>query len=328
MRTSFLTRRQWGRVAIAAGVAAAAGRTLAQAWPSRPIRIIYPYSGGGVGDAMIHFLEVPLEQKLGQAFFLDIRAGAAGNIGAGEAVRAAPDGHTFLMGATANLAVNQYLFKLNFDPLTQLEPVVAVADAPLIAIVGPGVKAASLKQLAEQVRMPGSRFNYGSPGAGSPTHLAGASFSLANGNTVEHIAFKGTAPMVQAMLSGDVQMAFPTLTPVLSQLKAGKLRALAVLSKQRLPELPDVPTAAEAGFADFLFGNWWVLSAPKGTDSAIINRLSTEVRQLLADPAIRARFAEIGHVPMGLGPAETVAFVRAEAAKYKSLIERTGIKIE
>lgn len=316
------------RVLTAVAMACAVPSVLAQTWPSKPVRIIYPYAGGGVGDAMFHFMKAPLEQKFGQAFFLDLKAGAGGNIGASEAARAAPDGHTFMMGPTANLAVNQYLFKLNFDPLAALEPVVAVAEAPLIAIVGPGVSATSLKQLAEQVRMPGSRFNFGSPGAGSPTHLAGASFSLANGNAVEHIAFKGTAPMVQAMLSGDVQLAFPTLTPVLGQLKAGKLRALAVLSKQRLPELPDVPTAAEAGFPDFLFGNWWALSAPKGTDPAIINQLSTEVRQLLADPAIRARFFEIGHVPMGLNPAETTAFVRAEAAKYKALIERSGIKIE
>lgn len=328
MTTVSRHRRNIGRLALALACAPLAGMARAQAWPSRPIRVVYPYAGGGVGDAMFRFIEGPLEQKFGQAFFVDMKAGAAGNIGTSEVVRAAPDGHTFLLGATANHAVNQHLFKLNYDPVAQLDPVVAVAEAPLLCVVGPGVTATSLKQLADQVRAPGSRFNYGSPGAGSPTHLAGASFALANGNTAEHIAFKGTAPMVQAMLAGDVQMAFPTLTPVLGQLKAGKLRALAVLSKQRLPELPDVPSAVEAGFPDFIYGNWWVLSAPKGTDPAVINRLSAEIRTLLADPAIRAKFAEIGHLPMGLGPAETTAFIRAESAKYKTLIERTGIKIE
>lgn len=328
MTLATISRRSLGRFGLAVGLASLGRSASAQAWPSRPIRVIYPYQGGGVGDAMIHLMEPVLEQRFKQAFFLDIKSGAAGNIGTAEAVRAAPDGYTLLMAPTANYSVNQYLFKLGFDPLTQLDPVVAIAEAPLIAVVGPGVTTSSLKQISEQVRAPGSRFNYGSPGAGSPTHLAGASFSLLHGNVMEHISFRGTAPMVQAMLSSDVQIAFPTLTPVLGQLKAGKLRALAVLSKQRLPELPDVPTAAEAGFPDLVFGNWWVLSAPRGTDPALINRLSAEIRQLLTDPAMRAKFGEIGHVPLGYGPAETAAFVRAEAGKYKSLIERTGIRLE
>lgn len=328
MAVGTLGRRKFAQFGLAFGAAALGPSGWAQGWPSRPIRIVYPYAGGGVGDAMFRFLEAGLEQRFAQAFFLDIKAGAAGNIGTGEVVRAAADGHTLLMAPTANNSVNQYLFKLGFDPLAQLEPVVAIADAPLLAVVGPGVTATSLRQFSEQVRAPGSRFNYGSPGAGSPTHLAGASFSLAHGSGMEHIAFKGTAPMVQSMLANDVQIAFPTLTPVLGQLKAGKLRALAVLAKQRLPELPDVPTTAEAGFPDLVFGNWWVLSAPKGTDPAVVNRLSTEIRQLLADPAVRAKFAEIGHVPLGYGPGETAAFVRAEAAKYKTLIERTGIRLD
>lgn len=323
-----IDRRRLAQIALAFASAPLATATRAQSWPGRPVRVVYPYAGGGVGDAMFRFLEGPLRQKFGQAFFMDIKAGAGGNIGAGEVARAAPDGHTLLMAPTANYSVNQYLFKLGFDPLTQFEPIATVANAPLLAVVGPDVAATSLRQLADLVRAPGSRFNYGSPGAGSPTHLAGASFALANGNTMEHIAFKGTAPMVQSMLAGDVQLAFPTLTPVLGQLKAGRLRALAVLARQRLPELPDVPSVVEAGFPDLVFGNWWMLAAPRGTDAAVVARLGAEVRQLLADPAIQAKFAEIGHVPLIMGPAESAAFVRAEAAKFKTLIERTGIRIE
>ena len=323
-----IDRRRLAQIALALASAPLSNAARAQSWPGRPVRVVYPYAGGGVGDAMFRFLEGPLRQKFGQAFFIDIKAGAGGNIGAAEVARAAPDGHTLLMAPTANYSVNQYLFKLGFDPLTQFEPIATVANAPLLAVVGPDVAATSLRQLADLVRAPGSRFNYGSPGAGSPTHLAGASFALANGNTMEHIAFKGTAPMVQSMLAGDVQVAFPTLTPVLGQLKAGRLRALAVLARQRLPELPDVPSVVEAGFPDLVFGNWWMLAAPKGTDAAVVARLGAEVRQLLADPAIQAKFAEIGHVPLIMGPAESAAFVRAEAAKFKTLIERTGIRIE
>ena len=329
MRTSnSVTRRQVGRVAIAAGLAAATGSTLAQTWPGKPIRIVYPYAGGGVGDAIFRLFEPSLEQRLKQSFFIENKAGAAGNIGTSDAVHATPDGYTFLLAPTGNYSVNQYLFKLGFDPLSQLEPVVAIADAPLLAVVSPGVTATSLKQLSDQVRATGSRFNYGSPGAGSPSHLAGASFSLMHGNAVEHISFRGTAPMTQSMLSNDVQMAFPTLLAVAAQVKAGKLRPLAVLSKQRIPELPEVPTAAEAGFPELLFGNWWVLSAPKGTAPSVISRLSTEIRQLMADPEIKRKLLDMGQVPLGYGPAETAAFMRAESTKYKTLIERTGIRLD
>lgn len=329
MRTSnSVTRRQVGRVAIAAGLAAATGSTLAQTWPGKPIRIVYPYAGGGVGDAIFRLFEPSLEQRLKQSFFIENKAGAAGNIGTSDAVHATPDGYTFLLAPTGNYSVNQYLFKLGFDPLSQLEPVVAIADAPLLAVVSPGVTATSLKQLSDQVRATGSRFNYGSPGAGSPSHLAGASFSLMHGNVVEHISFRGTAPMTQSMLSNDVQMAFPTLLAVAAQVKAGKLRPLAVLSKQRIPELPEVPTAAEAGFPELLFGNWWVLSAPKGTAPSVISRLSTEIRQVMADPEIKRKLLDMGQVPLGYGPAETAAFMRAESTKYKTLIERTGIRLD
>jgi tripartite-type tricarboxylate transporter receptor subunit TctC len=317
-----------GRFAIAAGLAAATGSALAQTWPGKPIRIVYPYAGGGVGDAIFRLFEPSLEQRLKQPFFIDNKAGAAGNIGTGDAVNAAPDGYTFLLAPTGNYSVNQYLFKLGFDPLSQLEPVVAIADAPLLVVVSPGVTATSLKQLSDQVRATGSRFNYGSPGAGSPSHLAGASFSLMHGNAVEHISFRGTAPMTQSMLSNDVQMAFPTLLAVAAQVKAGKLRPLAVLSKQRIPELPEVPTAAEAGFPELLFGNWWVLSAPKGTAPTVISRLSTEIRQLMADPEIKRKLVDMGQMPLGYGPAETAAFIRAESIKYKTLIERTGIRLD
>jgi len=323
-----VTRRQVGRFAIAAGLAAATGSALAQTWPGKPIRIVYPYAGGGVGDAIFRLFEPSLEQRLKQPFFIDNKAGAAGNIGTGDAVNAAPDGYTFLLAPTGNYSVNQYLFKLGFDPLSQLEPVVAIADAPLLVVVSPGVTATSLKQLSDQVRATGSRFNYGSPGAGSPSHLAGASFSLMHGNAVEHISFRGTAPMTQSMLSNDVQMAFPTLLAVAAQVKAGKLRPLAVLSKQRIPELPEVPTAAEAGFPELLFGNWWVLSAPKGTAPTVISRLSTEIRQLMADPEIKRKLVDMGQMPLGYGPAETAAFIRAESTKYKTLIERTGIRLD
>lgn len=325
---SIITRRQLGLAALAVTLNPMNRAVAAEAWPSKTVRVVYPYSGGGVGDAVFRLFDAGLQERFKQAFVIDYKAGAAGNIGTGEVVRAAPDGYTFLMAPTGNYSVNQHLFKLGYDPLVQLEPVVAIADAPLLAVVAPGVTATSLKQLSDQVRVSGSRFNYGSPGAGSPSHLAGASFSLMHGNVIEHISFRGTARMVQSMLSNDVQMAFPTQLAVGGQLKAGRLRALAVLSKQRLPGLPDVPTAAEAGFPELVFGNWWVLSAPKGTDPAVIEQVSAEIRKSLDEASIKGRLAEMGQVPLGYAPAETAAFMRAESTKYKNLIERTGIRLD
>jgi tripartite-type tricarboxylate transporter receptor subunit TctC len=304
------------------------GVASAQDWPGKPIRIVSPYAAGGVGDTIFRLLSPALEARLGQRFLIDNKTGAAGNIGAQEVVRAAPDGYTFLMAPTANYVVNQHLFKLDFNALTQLDPVTTIATAPLIAVVGAKVTATTLQQFATQSKVPGTKFNFGSPGAGSPTHLAGAYFALAQANGMEHIAYRGTPPMTQALLAGDIQLAFPTLTPVVGQLKAGTLKAVAVMASQRLAELPNVPTAAEAGFPDMLFGNWWTLAAPKGTDTRILNRLHQEIRTLLADPAIVAKLLEIGHVPMGLGPAESSAFMRTESAQFKSLIDRTGIRVD
>jgi tripartite-type tricarboxylate transporter receptor subunit TctC len=300
----------------------------AQDWPTKPIRIVSPYAAGGVGDTIFRLIAPAMEAKLGQRFVIDNKTGAAGNIGTAEVVNSKPDGYTFLFAPTANFAVNQHLFpNLGFNPSTQLDVVYTVAEAPLIAVTGP-TGAATLKEFASQARSNPQKFNFGSPGAGSPTHLAGVSFSQIAGNTMQHIAYRGTPPLVLAMLSGDVQLAFPTLTPVVTQLKSNRLKAIAVMSNQRMPELPNVPTTVEAGFPELVFGNWWVLAGPKGVDPKIIEKLASEIRAVLADPATRAKLNDIGHVANNLGAAETAAFIRTESARYKTLIERNAIKLD
>lgn len=323
-----LTRRTTLSFATGLMLLAAASGAQAQDWPNKPIRIISPYAAGGVGDTIFRVIAPTLEAKLGQRFVIENKTGAAGNIGTAEVVNARPDGYTFLFAPTANFAVNQHLFgNLSFDAETQLEPVSVVAEAPLIAVASMNAPN-TLKDFVAQARSNQGKFNFGSPGAGSPTHLAGVSFSQLAGNTMVHIAYRGTPPLVMAMMAGEVQLAFPTLTPVGAQLRSGKLKALAVMGNQRSPELPGVPTAAEAGFPEMVFGNWWVLAAPKGTDPKTVARLNAEVRAALADPAIKTRLAEIGHVALNMSPAESATFIRSESARFKTLIERNGIKLE
>ena len=302
---------------------------LAQDWPSKPIRVVIPFAAGSVSEAIFRTISPGVETNLGQRFVVESKPGADGAIGTGEVVRAAPDGHTLLLGPTAVFAVTPHMFRnLGFDPLTALDPISLLADAPLLAVIAAGVPANSLQELAQYVRANPGKFNYGSPGSGSPAHLTGAAFSQQTGNSMVYVPYKGTPPMVQALLAGDIQVAFPTLTGIIGPVKAGKLRVLAVMARARMAELPDVPTTVEAGFSQLVAGNWWVLAAPRGTNSRIIERLAAEFRTAMAEPSVRKRVSDFGHVAIGLAPAETAGFLKSESARYKSIVELGGIKPE
>ena len=203
-----------------------------------------------------------------------------------------------------------------------------IADAPLLAIVNPAVPARTLAELIIHLRANPGKFNYGAPNSGSPTHLTGAALSQFTGNSMVYIAYKGVAPMVQALLANDLQVAFPGLSGVVAQLKAGKLRALAVMAKERMAELPEVPTMVEAGFPQLTGTNWWAMAAPRGTPARIIDRLAAEVRAVLAEPEVRKRFAGLGHAAVGMTPAETAAFIKAESARYREIIEKGKITLQ
>jgi tripartite-type tricarboxylate transporter receptor subunit TctC len=316
-------------VASSAAHAQPASTGSGQAWPSKPIHVVVPNTAGSVGEVILRALAPQVEARLGQRLLVDNKPGAAGNIGTAEVVRAAPDGYTLLLAPTANYSVNQHLFKdLGFDPLAALEPIAMLAEAPLLAVVNAGVPARSLKELAAHIRANPGKLNYGAPGTGSPSHLTGALFSQMTGNAMVYVPYKGIAPMVQALLADDIQVTFPTITTVLGALKSGRIRVLAVMGRERLPELGDVPTTVEAGFPELVFGNWWVLSAPHGTDARIVERLAAEVDAALADPSVRKRIRDAGHVPSGLARAETAAFLRAESARYKAIVETGRIKPE
>jgi tripartite-type tricarboxylate transporter receptor subunit TctC len=325
MVTAFLWRLSF---TLALGAAAALS-AWAQDWPVKPIRVIYPYSAGGVGDTSFRIMAGPVESRLGQRFVIEAKPGAAGNIGAAEVARAAPDGYTLLIASTAQFSVNQFLFRnLGFDPLVAFEPVSIYADAPLVVLVNSAVPARSLKEFVEHAKINTGKLNFGSPGTGSPSHLTGELLSQLTGRGLVYVPYKGTPPLVQAILANDIQMMVATLGTNVAHVKSGRLRALAVTAKDRIPEIPDVPTTPEAGFSELLASNWWGLAAPKGTERRIVEQLAGEMRSALADPAIRARIGELGMIPVGGTPAEFARHMRAEAERWKSVIERGGIRTE
>jgi tripartite-type tricarboxylate transporter receptor subunit TctC len=318
------------RAWVAAGLLCIASfSAAAQEYPSKPIRLIIPFAAGSIAEVIFRTLALVAEPSLGQRFIIESKPGADGNIGMADAVRSAPDGYTLVLAPTANFAVMAHLHKdLNFDPLVNLDPITVLAETWPLATVGPNVPVKSLKELAELVRANPGKFNYGSQGQGSPTHLIGAAFSQLTGNSMVHIPYKGTPPMMQAMLAGDIQVVFASLGSVLPQLKAGKVRAVAVMGRTRQPELPDLPTAVEAGFPQLVMSNWWVLAAPKGTSPRIVERLHAEMRKALDDPNSRKRLAELAHIPVGMGPAEAPAFLKSESARYGDIIRKGNIRLE
>ena len=301
----------------------------AQAWPEKPIRLILPYAPGGVPEAIFRTLSPGLEVRLGQRFIVEARPGGDGAIGGGAVARATPDGYTLIIAGTGLMSVTSHINKnLGFDPLGAFDVIATLAEAPPLAIVHPSMPVRNLDELVSYLLANPGKFNYGAQNSGSPTHLTGAALSQMTGNSMVYIAYKGTAPLVQAMLANDIQVAFPTLSGIGPHIKAGKLRALAVMARQRMAELPDVPSALEAGFAQLVGTNWWAMSAPRGTPPAIIERLSSEVRLGLGEDEVRKRLAALGHSPLVMTHAESAAFVRSESARYKEIVEKGRISLQ
>lgn len=294
----------------------------AQEWPAKPIRVVIPNTPGGVSEVIFRAMSPGVETRLGQRFFIDNKPGADGAIGSADVARAAPDGYTLLLAPTANHAVLQHMYKnLSFDPITSFEHIGLLVEAPLILTVSANLPSRSMKEFIEFIRANPGKYNYGSPGSGSPAHLTMAQISQSTGDSMVYVPFKGTAPLALSMLAGDVHASTFSLVAVHGHLKAGKLRALAVTSKQRMADIPDVPTTAESGFPQYSGTNWWVVSAPRGTSTRIVDRLWSEFRSSLSDTEVQKRILATGHVPIPAGPADTVSFIRAEAARYKKIVD-------
>jgi tripartite-type tricarboxylate transporter receptor subunit TctC len=300
----------------------------AQDYPSKIIHIIVPYAPGSVGDTTARLVAAAIEPRLGQRVLVETRPGAGGNIGAAAVASAAPDGHTLLLGATNNFAINQFLYSsMTFDPMTAFAPIMLVADVPSVIFVSGAVPASTFRDFVEYARANPGKLNFASPSAGTTPHLAGELLNQLAGIRMVHVPYRGAGPAMLALVAGEVQMYMVGLVSGQPHLASGKIKALAVAAPQRLPGLPDVPTTAEAGFPQFKASNWWGLAAPKGTPRPIIERLNREIAAALTEPGLKARFEEAGLVPVASSPEAFAAQIREDAALWQKTIQSAGLTL-
>lgn len=299
----------------------------ADTYPNRPIRLIAPFPAGGLVDVLARAVGDELSRSLGQPVIVENRAGAGGNIGAEAAAKAAPDGYTLLMSSAGILTANQFLYaKMPFDPDKAFVAVSNVADMPMLVVVNPKVPAKTLGEFVALARANPGKFNFGSPGVGTTGHLGLAMFMYAANIKLTHVPYKGAAPAITDLLAGQIDGVVDNPPTVLPHIDAGKLRPLAVAAKQRMPQLPDLPTAAEAGVPNYEAYSWFGVVAPAGTSPAIVARLQKEIAAALAKPALRARFAKSGARLLGNTPEEFAKQIRDDRKMWGEVITAAGIK--
>jgi len=301
----------------------------AQSYPAKPVRIIVPFGPGGP-DALARLLGAQLTQQIGQPFVVENKPGANGVIGAEFVAKSAPDGYTLMVTSSGFVTAPSMYKKLPYDTERDFAPVSnLVENAGVFVAVNPGVPARTLQELIELARRPDSKLSYGSPGIGNTLHLAGELFNHRAGTHLLHIPYKGAGPAVAAAISGETQVMFSTPPAILQHLKSGRLRALAYTDAKRHPQMPDVPTAAEAGMPSFQHhGGWFGMFAPANTPPEILNRLHAEVRAAFANTVFGARLETLGSEPVGSSPAEFRRFVSAEIRKYAEIVRVANIQPE
>jgi tripartite-type tricarboxylate transporter receptor subunit TctC len=301
-----------------------AGPALAQAFPDKPVRVVVPFPPGGLVDTFARTLQPKLAETLGQQAVIENRAGAGATIGEALVAKAAPDGYTVLFAGDA-IASNPHLYKgLSYDVFRDLAPVSLLARAPMTLVVPAGLPVGTLQEFVAYARARPGQLSYASPGTG--VSLFGAEiFKRAAGIDLTHVPYKGGAPALTDLMSGQVQALITSLFSVAPQVKAGKLKALAVASERRSPLLPQTPTFAEAGYPDFLVASWSALFVPAGTPAPVMRRLHADFAKALRSAEVEARFRELGAEAVGSSPEELAALVKKEYETFGKLIRELGI---
>jgi tripartite-type tricarboxylate transporter receptor subunit TctC len=301
----------------------------AQSYPVKPVKIVAPFAPGGLADVLARSLGERLTKSMGQPFIVENRPGAGGNVGADAVARAEPDGYTLLMSSAGILTINQFLYaQMPFDPARALQPVSVIAEMPMLLVVRTQLPAHNVRQFIDLARRePGGLF-FGSPGNGTTGHLGMELFMQATGVKLQHVPYKSAAEAVKAALAGETHCMFDNPPTVMGQIKAGTLRALGVAAKERIAQLPDVPTIAEGGVAGFEASSWFGLVAPAKTSRAVVERLADETARALKDPEMQNRFAQSGARLVGNTPDQFAAMVVADRARWEKIIRAAGIKAQ
>jgi tripartite-type tricarboxylate transporter receptor subunit TctC len=305
--------------------------TDAQAWPDRPVKVIVPYAAGGGTDILARVMADRLSDAFGQRFIVENRPGAGGMVGAETVTRSAPDGYSLLVSSPAEIAINQHVYKkISYDPLKDLAPITLLAWTPLVITAHPDLKITSPSELIAVLKARGGQLTYSSPGVGSAQHLAGELLKKTAGVDIKHAAYRGAAPAVQDAVAGHVPISISGMPPVVELIKSGKLHAIAVTSAKRSNVLPNTAALAELGrdFAAFDITNWFGLFAPAGVSEDIRQTLHQAVVKALGDPMVRQRIAEQGAEAVGNTPAEFMAFIAAESARYAGIAKLSGVRVE
>jgi tripartite-type tricarboxylate transporter receptor subunit TctC len=323
-----LHRRQFLQSAACAAALPAAGQPAwAQAYPARPVRIVVPVAPGGANDVTARLIGQWLSERLGQQFVIENRPGAGTNVGTEAAIRASADGYTLLI-AGSNAAINATLFQsLNFNFIRDTAPIASIVRVPQLMQVNPSLPARSVPEFIAYAKANPGKIAMGSGGNGSPAHVVGEYFKLTTGTDLTHVPYRGAAPAVTDLIGGQIQVAFTEMATSLGHIKAGKLRALAVTTTARSEALPDVPTLSEF-VPGFEASQWIGLVAPKDTPPAIIGKLNGEIGAALADPKMKARFAELGGMVLPGTPADFGRLIGDDTEKWGKVIRAAKIKLD
>jgi len=319
----------WWRGALAAALGLASLPAAAGDYPDRPIRIVVPYSAGGTNDILTRLVGAKLQAVWGQPVVVDIRTGAGGNVGADQVAKAEPDGYMLLVTASPPLSINASLYRdLPFDPQRDFAPVSLLVEVPNLLEVNPRLPATTVAELVAYAKARPGKLNFASQGNGTTSHLAGELLRIKAGIDITHVPYRGTAPALNDLVAGNVDLMFDNLVSSLPFVRAGSLRALAVGSVARSAALPEVPTLIESGLPDFETTAWFAMVAPAGTPRAIVARLSAAAATALHDPDVAARLSDLGATTVASTPEALGARIASELARWGAVIKAANITID
>lgn len=326
--TSMTTRRSF-LATSASALALMPGLVRAQgAWPTKPVTVLVPFGAGGTSDLLGRLITPRLAARLGQQFVVENRAGAGGNIGVQALARATPDGYTVGMSTVSAHAINPHLYKerLGFDPIRDFYPLTMVATQPNMLVVHPSIPAQNLAQLIAYLKANPGKESFASSGVGTSIHLAGEMFKLMAGVDIEHVAYRSSGEIMQNLVGGHVKLAFDNFSSAWPHVQGGRLRGIAVTSRERIRLAPDLPSMHET-LSGFEAVSWHGFFAPAAVPRPILDRLSSEIRAVIAEPEIAQRMRDLGAEPSGNSPDEFMTFIRAEIAKWGPVVERARVTI-